>query len=157
VRLVLYEPDIPQNAGAMMRLSACFAVPVELIEPTGFVMADRHLRRAGMDYLEQVALTRHASYAAFEAWRREMQPEARLILLTTKGEQRYADFAFRRDDLLMVGRESAGVPEAVHQAADARVRISMVRGVRSLNVALAAAIVLAEALRQTGLLPGADE
>jgi tRNA (cytidine/uridine-2'-O-)-methyltransferase len=158
MRLVLYEPDIPQNAGTMMRLAACFGVPVEVIEPCGFIFSDRHLRRAGMDYLEHVALTRHDSLAHFEAWRCQHAAHARLLLLTTKGETAYQDFAYRADDLIMVGRESAGVPDAVHALADARLRIALVPGLRSLNVAVAAAMVLGEALRQTGLLPrGTDE
>jgi len=154
LRLVLYEPDIPQNAGAMMRLAACLEVPLELIEPCGFLLSDRHLRRAGMDYLAHLKLTRHSSYAAFEGWRRAVLPEARLLLLSTKGELSYLDFAFRPDDLLMVGRESAGVPEDVRASAAARLRIPLAPGRRSLNVALAAAMVLGEALRQTGLFPG---
>ncbi|MFI4986289.1 MAG: tRNA (cytidine(34)-2'-O)-methyltransferase [Alphaproteobacteria bacterium] len=154
MRLVLFEPDIPQNAGAMMRLAACLAVPIEVIEPCGFLLSDRHLRRAGMDYLAHLRLSRHSSYAAFEAWRQQALPQARLILLTTKGEDSYLDFAFRPDDLLMMGRESAGVPEAVHGGTSARLRIPMAQGLRSLNVALAAAMVLGEALRQTGLFPG---
>jgi len=154
LRLVLFEPDIPQNAGAMMRLAACLEVPLELIEPCGFLLSDRHLRRAGMDYLAHLKLTRHSSYAAFEGWRRAVLPEARLLLLSTKGELSYLDFAFRPDDLLMVGRESAGVPEDVRASAAARLRIPLAPGRRSLNVALAAAMVLGEALRQTGLFPG---
>ena len=157
MRLVLFEPDIPQNAGAMMRLAACLAVPIEVIEPCGFLLSDRHLRRAGMDYLAHLRLSRHGSYAAFEAWRLQALPQARLILLTTKAEGSYLDFAFRPDDLLMVGRESAGVPEAVHGRAAARLRIPMAQGLRSLNVALAAAMVLGEALRQTGLFPGSGQ
>ncbi len=152
MRLALYEPDIPQNAGIMMRLCACLGVAVELIEPAGFLLDDRRLRRAGMDYLAGVALTRHASWSAFEAGRAcEL---GRLVLLTTRAETPYTGFAFRPDDWILVGRESAGVPEAVHGAADARVRIPMVPGLRSLNVALAAAMVLGEALRQTGGFPG---
>lgn len=153
MRLVLYEPDIPQNAGALLRLCACLNLPAELIEPCGFLLSDRHLRRVGMDYLDLVTLTRHRSYAAFEAWRRASLPEPRLILLTTKGDTAYPDFAFRPDDLLMVGRESAGVPPEVARAADARLRIPLAAGRRSLNVASAAAMVLGEALRQTRQFP----
>ncbi|MBI3453264.1 MAG: tRNA (cytidine(34)-2'-O)-methyltransferase [Rhodospirillales bacterium] len=150
MRLALFEPDIPQNTGAMLRLAACLGVGVDLIEPCGFVWSDRRLRRAGMDYLAGVELARHASWPAY----REAQAgRGRLVLLTTAGDTPYADFAFRADDTLMVGRESAGVPAAVHAAADARLVIPMVAGRRSLNVALAAAIVLGEALRQTGRLP----
>ena len=153
MRLVLYQPDIAQNAGAMMRLAACLALPLELIEPCGFVLSDRRLRRAGMDYLAHLQLTRHASYAAFEAWRQGFVPPARLVLLTTRAEHSYLEFAFRPDDLLMVGRETAGVPEEVHASASARLKIPLASGRRSLNVALAAAMVLGEALRQTRLFP----
>jgi tRNA (cytidine/uridine-2'-O-)-methyltransferase len=153
LRLVLFEPDIPQNAGAMMRLCACLDVPMELVEPCGFLLSDRHLRRAGMDYLDHLRLNRHRSFAAFEAWRRQALPGARLVLLSTRGEAAYQDFAYRPNDLLMVGRESAGAPEAVHRAADARLKVPLAPGRRSLNVALAAAMVLGEALRQTRQFP----
>jgi len=153
MHLVLYEPDIPQNAGAMMRLAACLSLPLELIEPCGFALSDRRLRRAGMDYLERLKLTRHLSYAAFSRWRLSLDPVPRLILLTTRAERSYLDFAYAPDDFLMVGRESAGVPEEVHADASARLKIPLARGARSLNVALAAAMVLGEALRQTGLFP----
>lgn len=150
MRLVLYQPDIPHNTGAMLRLAACLGVGVDLIEPCGFIWSDRRLRRAGMDYLEGVALDRHASWDAFRR-----VGGGRLVLLTTKGASSYADFAFAPSDRLIVGRESAGVPDEVHAAAEARLRIPMTHGMRSLNVALAASIVLAEALRQTGRLPPA--
>jgi len=153
LRLVLFEPDIPQNAGAMMRLCACLDVPIELVEPCGFVLSDRRLRRAGMDYLEHLRMSRHRSFAAFEAWRHQALPEARLLLLSTHGEAAYQDFAYRPDDFLMVGRESAGAPEWVHDTADARLKIPLAPGRRSLNVALAAAMVLGEALRQTRQFP----
>ena len=153
MRLVLFEPDIPQNAGVMMRLCACLDVPMELVEPCGFVLSDRRLRRAGMDYLEHLRMSRHRSFAAFEVWRHQALPEARLLLLSTRGEAAYQDFAYRPDDLLMVGRESAGAPEWVHDAADARLKIPLAPGRRSLNVALAAAMVLGEALRQTRQFP----
>jgi tRNA (cytidine/uridine-2'-O-)-methyltransferase len=149
MRLVLFEPDIPQNTGALLRLSACLGVAVDIVEPCGFLFDDRRLRRAGMDYLELAQMTRHSSW---DAYRRAAR--GRLVLLTTRGETAYTDFAFRADDNLVVGRESAGVPEAVHGAADARLAVPMRAGARSLNVALAAAVVLGEALRQTGLLPG---
>jgi tRNA (cytidine/uridine-2'-O-)-methyltransferase len=148
MRLALYQPDIPQNAGALLRLGACLGVAVDIIEPCGFVLSDRRLKRAGMDYLAAVELVRHASWADFRADR-----PGRLILLTTKGALAYHRFAFRADDILLLGRESAGVPEAVHHAADARLKIPLRPGLRSLNVALAAAMVLGEALRQTGLFP----
>jgi tRNA (cytidine/uridine-2'-O-)-methyltransferase len=146
-RLVLYQPDIPQNAGTLMRMAACLDLPVEIVEPAGFDVSDRHLRRSGLDYLDHVAITRHRSFAAFEAWR--AGEGARLVLATTAGAVPYTAFAFRPGDCVMVGRESAGVPEAVHEAADARVVVPMRTGLRSLNVAVAAAMILGEALRQT--------
>ena len=149
MRLALFEPDIPQNAGAILRLAACFGVAVDLIEPLGFVLDDRRLRRVGMDYLARAAFARHESWKRFLADR----GGGRLVLLTTAGSIPYHRFAFRVDDTLLLGRESAGAPAHVHESADARLRIPMVEGARSLNVAMAAAIVLAEALRQSGLLP----
>jgi tRNA (cytidine/uridine-2'-O-)-methyltransferase len=149
MRLALYQPDIPQNAGSLMRLCACLGVGLDIIEPCGFLLSDRNLRRAGMDYLEGLALTRHVSWDQWQAGR----GPGRMVLLTTKAAQPYADFAFRPGDTLLVGRESAGVPDEVHDAADARLLIPMVAGMRSINVAQAAAMVLGEALRQTGLFP----
>jgi tRNA (cytidine/uridine-2'-O-)-methyltransferase len=149
MRLVLYQPDIPQNTGAILRLAACFGTAVDVVEPCGFVWDEPRIRRAGMDYLDTVALTRHASWDNYRA----SVPAGRLVLLTTRGDTSYADFAFRGDDRLLLGRESAGVPDEVHAAAEARLVVPMRPGLRSLNVALAAAIVLAEALRQTGGLP----
>jgi tRNA (cytidine/uridine-2'-O-)-methyltransferase len=148
MRLALFEPDIPQNCGTLLRLAACLGLAVDIIEPCGFLWDDRRLRRAGMDYLEAVELTRHSSWAAFR-----QGFAGRLVLLTTRAEAPYATFAFRPDDTLLVGRESAGVPEAVHEAASASLRIPMRRSARSLNVALAAAMVLGEALRQTKGFP----
>jgi tRNA (cytidine/uridine-2'-O-)-methyltransferase len=148
MRLALFEPDIPQNCGTLLRLAACLGLPVDIIEPCGFLWNDRLLRRAGMDYLEAVSLTRHVSWAAYRA-----AVSGRLILLTTRAQHPYAEFAFRADDNLLVGRESAGVPKEVHVAADARLRIPMRTGLRSINVALAAAMVLGEALRQTNGFP----
>ncbi|MBP2314080.1 tRNA (cytidine(34)-2'-O)-methyltransferase [Azospirillum soli] len=149
MRLVLFEPDIPQNAGTLMRLAAGLGVALDLIEPCGFVLDDRKLRRAGMDYLDQLAMTRHASWSAYAR-----APHAgRLVLLTTRGAIPYTDFAFAPDDRIMVGRESAGVPDEVHEAADARLVIPLKPPARSLNVALSAAMVLGEALRQTAALP----
>ena len=146
MRLALFEPDIPQNTGAMLRLAACFGVAVDIIEPCGFLLDDRRLRRAGMDYLDAVELVRHVSWDAYQ----DMRTGGPLLLLTTAGEVAYTSWRFGPDDTLLVGRESAGVPDAVHRAADARLRIPMVAGARSLNVALSAAMVLGEALRQTG-------
>ncbi|RYB07080.1 tRNA (cytidine(34)-2'-O)-methyltransferase [Lichenibacterium ramalinae] len=148
LRLALFQPDIPQNAGTMLRSCACLGVAAELVEPAGFPSSDRHFRRAGLDYLDALVLRRHASFAAFEAWRAGEAPRPRLVLLTTGAELDYRDFAFRAGDVLMVGRESAGAPPEVHAAADARVTVPMAAGFRSLNVAVAAAMVLGEALRQ---------
>jgi tRNA (cytidine/uridine-2'-O-)-methyltransferase len=150
-RLALFQPDIPQNAGTMLRMAACLGVPVEIVEPAGFDVSDRNLRRAGLDYLGSVTINRHASWRAFEEWRR--REGLRLVLATTKGALPYASFAFGRDDLILLGRESAGVPDEVHAAADARVVVPMQEGLRSLNVAVAAAMILGEALRQTGTFP----
>ncbi len=152
MRLVLFEPDIPQNTGSLMRLAACLGVPLDIVEPCGFHLEDRRLRRAGLDYLERLDLTRHASWQAYREAQRQI-PGARLVLLTTRGETPYTGFAFRPGDCLMLGRESAGVPEEVHRAADARLRIPIRPGLRSLNVALAGAMALGEALRQTGQQP----
>jgi tRNA (cytidine/uridine-2'-O-)-methyltransferase len=148
MRIALYEPDIPQNAGTILRLAACLGIEAHIIEPAGFPTTDRAFRRAGMDYLDQVALMRHTSWQAFELWR--ARAGARLILLTTHASIRYLDHAFQPGDILLFGRESAGVPQAVQQAADARLVIPMRAGLRSLNVAVAAAMVVGEALRQTG-------
>jgi tRNA (cytidine/uridine-2'-O-)-methyltransferase len=150
-RLALYQPDIPQNAGTMLRMAACLGVAVDIIEPAGFPTSDKHFRRAGMDYLDLCDITRHVSWSAFDAARRA--EGRRLVLLTTKGAVAHTDFAFAPGDTLMVGRESAGVPDAVHAAADARVVVPMRPELRSLNVAVAAAIVLGEALRQVGAFP----
>jgi tRNA (cytidine/uridine-2'-O-)-methyltransferase len=151
IRLVLFQPDIPQNAGAMMRLAACMGVSLDLVEPCGFPIDDQRMRRAGMDYIDKLDLVRHSSWDAFR-----QVPGGRLILLTTAGTLSHADFAFREDDRIVVGRESAGVPPEIHDAADARIRIPMRPGIRSMNVAQAAAIGVAEALRQTGQLPAED-
>jgi tRNA (cytidine/uridine-2'-O-)-methyltransferase len=150
MRLALYQPDIPQNTGALMRLAACMGVALDLIEPAGFLLSDRRLKRAGMDYLQALEWRRHRSWGAFLETR---PPQARLVLLTTGGTVLYHRFMFEPEDILLVGQESAGVPDAVRAAADARIRVPMRTGMRSLNVALAAAIVLGEALRQTGCLP----
>ena len=147
IRLALYQPDIPQNTGTLLRMAACLGVAVEIIEPAGFDLSDRHLRRSGLDYLDRVAITRHASWTAFEAWRREAG--IRLVLATTAGALPYTDFAYRDGDCLLMGRESAGVPEAVHAAADARIVVPIRAGLRSLNVAVAAAMIVGEAIRQT--------
>lgn len=147
MHLALYEPDIPQNTGTILRLCACLGVTAHLIEPAGFPISDRHFRRSGMDYLDQVIIERHASFAAFDEWRKSR--DLRLILFTTRGAAPYLDHAFTPGDVLMFGRESAGVPDPVHAAADARLLIPMQPGLRSINVAMASAMALGEALRQT--------
>jgi len=151
MRIALYEPDIPQNTGTILRLCACLGVEAHIIEPAGFPVTDRAFRRAGMDYLDRVALTRHGSFAEFEAWRRAHR--LTLVLLTTAAERSYLQHAYGEGEVLLFGRESAGVPQAVHAAADTRLRIPMREGLRSLNVAMAAAMVAGEALRQTGGFP----
>jgi len=151
MRIALYEPDIPQNAGAILRLAACLGIEAHLIEPAGFPTSDRAFRRAGMDYLDQVALVRHPNWETFEAWRKNAG--SRLLLFTTRANVSYLNHAFRPDDVLLFGRESAGVPTKVHDAADARLVIPMRSGLRSLNVATAAAMAAGEALRQTGGFP----
>jgi tRNA (cytidine/uridine-2'-O-)-methyltransferase len=148
MRIALYEPDIPQNAGTILRLAACLGVEAHIIEPAGFPVSDRAFRRAGMDYLDQVLIVRHGSWDAFEIWR--SKAHSRLVLLTTRGGVSYLDHTFQAGDILLLGRESAGVPEKVHEAADARLVIPMQSGLRSLNVAVACAMVVGEALRQTG-------
>jgi tRNA (cytidine/uridine-2'-O-)-methyltransferase len=148
MRIALYEPDIAQNTGTILRLAACLGVEAHIIEPAGFPTSDRAFHRAGMDYLEHVTLRRHVSWPAFEAWRRAER--LRVLLFTTAAATSYLDHAYRADDILMFGRESAGAPAAVHQAADARLLIPMRPGLRSINVAMAAAMALGEAMRQTG-------
>jgi len=151
--LALYQPDIPQNCGTMLRLCACLGVEATIIEPAGFPVSDRHFRRSGMDYLDAVNVSRHVSWRAFEEWR--APSGRRLVLLSTSAALPFTDFAFAPDDILMVGRESAGAPPEVHEAADARILIPIRPGIRSLNVAVCAAMALGEALRQTGLYPQA--
>ena len=155
MRVALYQPDIPQNTGTMLRLAACLGVPVEIIEPAGFDVSDRNLRRSGLDYLDQAAIARHVSWSRFEAWRAEAG--ARVVLATTKGALPYTSFAFAENDVILVGRESAGVPDEVHEAAAGRVVIPMRPGLRSLNVAVSAAMILGEALRQTNGFPPLPE
>jgi tRNA (cytidine/uridine-2'-O-)-methyltransferase len=153
IRIALYQPDIAQNTGTILRLCACIGAEAHIIEPAGFPASDRAFRRAGMDYLDHVALARHASFTAFEAWRHAAA--FKLVLFTTQAAQNYLDHAFGADEVLLFGRESAGVPQAVHAAADARVTIRMQPGLRSLNVAMAVAMAAGEALRQlTASQPG---
>lgn len=151
LRIALYQPDIAGNTGTILRMAACLGIAVDLIEPAGFDVSDRSLKRAGMDYLEMAALTRHIDFDRFENWR---QGEGRrVVLLSTRATLPYTDFAFKAGDIVMVGRESAGVPERVHDLADERLIIPMPGGGRSLNVALSAAMVAGEALRQIGQAP----
>lgn len=150
LRLALYQPDIAGNVGAVMRTCACLGTPLDLIEPMGFQWDDKRVARAAMDYIDHVSVTRHADWQAFER-----QAPGRLVLLTTRGATPLHAFAFAADDVLLFGRESAGVPEEVHARVDARVVIPMAPPLRSLNLSVSAAIVLAEALRQTGGWPGA--
>jgi len=148
--IALYQPDIAGNTGTILRLAACLGLAVDVIEPAGFDLSDRNLRRAGMDYLSSVQLTRHIDWKHFETWRQESG--RRLILASTKAAGLYTDFAYRPDDILLFGRESAGVPDHVHEAADGRVLIPMQAGQRSINVAMSAAMISGEALRQTGFV-----
>jgi tRNA (cytidine/uridine-2'-O-)-methyltransferase len=143
-RIALYQPDMPQNCGAIMRLCACFNIPLDLIEPFGFIWDDARVKRVAMDYIQHVNLSRHTDWQAFRA----AHTGQRLILLTTKGAVNYTDFEFKPDDILLLGRESAGVPEEVHAQVDARIVIPLQNGMRSLNVGMSAAIALSEALRQ---------
>lgn len=145
MRLALYQPDIPQNLGAFIRLSACLAVPLDIIEPCGFPVDDKRIRRAAMDYYDGARIARHASWSSFLRDR----PPGRLVLLTTKGASVFPGVAFQAEDILLFGRESAGAPAEVHDAADLRLRIPLQKGLRSLNVSLAGAMVVGEALRQT--------
>jgi tRNA (cytidine/uridine-2'-O-)-methyltransferase len=148
MRISLFEPDIPQNTGTMLRLAACLGLEVHLIEPAGFPVSDRAFRRAGMDYLDKVALTRHPSWPAFERWRGAHN--LRLVLFTTKAATSYLDHRYEARDILLFGRESAGVPDRVHEAADVRLRIPMRADMRSINVAMTCAMAVGEALRQAG-------
>ncbi|MGI9351793.1 MAG: tRNA (cytidine(34)-2'-O)-methyltransferase [Rhizobiaceae bacterium] len=145
--LVLFQPDIPGNTGTLLRLGACMGVNVHIIEPAGFRLDEKAFRRAGMDYIDQAVMQRHLDWLSFEIWRKERN--RRLVLLTTKCDVAYTEFEYQPDDLLMLGRESSGVPDNVHDVADARLTIQMNGGARSLNVALSGAMVLGEALRQT--------
>lgn len=148
LRIALYQPDIPGNAGTLLRLGACLGIGVDIIEPAGFVLSDANLRRAGMDYIAKAMLTRHVNWTHFEAWR--AGTGRRLVLASTKAAMPYTDFTFRPDDILLFGRESAGVPDDVHEKADTRLLIPMQAGQRSLNMAVSAAMITGEALRQTG-------
>jgi tRNA (cytidine/uridine-2'-O-)-methyltransferase len=146
IEIALYQPDIAPNAGTVIRMAACFGLKVRIIEPAGFVMTDSALRRAGLDYLDRAAIVSDASWNAF----REATAGRRIVLITTKADRAYTDFSFAPGDIILMGRESSGVPEDVHDAADARLLIPMRPGLRSLNVALACAMATGEALRQIG-------
>ncbi|ESY23100.1 MULTISPECIES: tRNA (cytidine(34)-2'-O)-methyltransferase [unclassified Mesorhizobium] len=148
LRIALYQPDIAGNTGTILRFAACLGLGADIIEPAGFPLSDKALKRAGMDYLEMAALTRHVDWNAFEDWRKGQA--CRLVLLTTKAATPYTGFSFAQGDILLFGRESAGVPDPVHQAADARLTIPMQPGTRSINVALSVAMVAGEAIRQLG-------
>ena len=147
MQIALFQPDIPQNTGTILRLCACLDVSAHIIEPAGFPVSDRHFRRSGMDYLDQVTISRHDSWSKFEQWRNDCR--YRLVLFSTRGVASYLDYRYGADDILLFGRESAGVPDDVVAAADARLTIPIKPGLRSLNVAMAAAMGLGEALRQT--------
>ncbi len=154
MQIALYQPDIPQNTGAILRLAACLDVGVHIIEPAGFDAGDRALRRAGLDYIEHTSITRHASFEAFEQWRKSK--DQRLVLLTTQAKTPYTSLSYKKNDILLLGRESAGVPDEVHQIADERIVVPMAAGRRSLNLVTAAAMVLGEALRQTDGFPDGE-
>ena len=154
MRLALFQPDIPQNTGTLLRLGACLDLPVDIIEPCGFIFNEKAMRRAGMDYLNMVNYRRHNSWQDFLAYRDQHPDEyGRIILLTTHASKPYTDFAFAPNDIILMGRESAGVPEAVHNIADARLLIPMNKNARSINVAVSAVMVIGEALRQTNQFP----
>jgi tRNA (cytidine/uridine-2'-O-)-methyltransferase len=152
MRMALLQPDIAQNTGTILRLCACFGIEAHIVEPAGFPISDRAFRRAGMDYLDHVTVVRHTSWTDFDTWRRA--EALRLVLMTTRAEASYLEHDFADDDIIVLGRESSGVPDEVHAAADVRVKIPMRPGLRSLNVAMAAAMVAGEALRQGGALRG---
>ena len=154
MRLALFQPDIPQNTGTLLRLGACLDLALDIIEPCGFIFNEKAMRRAGMDYLEQVSYRRHNSWQEFLAFR-QMHPDeyGRIVLMTTHASYPYTDFNFEKNDIILMGRESAGVPEEVHHTADARLLIPMNPNARSINMAVSAAMVIGEALRQTNLFP----
>lgn len=154
MRLALFQPDIPQNTGTLLRLGACLDLPIDIIEPCGFMFNEKAMKRAGMDYLEMANYRRHDSWHDFLQYRQKNPQEyGRIVLLTTHASKPYTEFEFQKNDIILMGRESAGVPEAVHQIADARLLIPMNEKARSINVAVSAVMVVGEALRQTGLFP----
>jgi tRNA (cytidine/uridine-2'-O-)-methyltransferase len=156
MRIALFQPDIPQNCGTILRLAACFGVAVDIIEPCGFVFDDRRFRRAGMDYLESVELVRHNDWETFKESQKKQETAPRLVLATTKASDHHTDFEFQPNDLLVFGRESSGVPLEVAEYCDEAIKIPMAPGTRSINIALSAAIILGEALRQTNGFPKED-
>ena len=147
IRIALYQPDIPQNTGTILRTAACFGISVDIIEPAGFELSDKALRRAGLDYLKHASLTRHHDWDAYLSWTNEA--DRRIVLFTSKATKTHTEFDFSESDILLMGRESAGVPETVHDAVDERIKIPIRDGMRSLNLAVACAIATGEALRQT--------
>ncbi len=154
MRIALFQPDIPQNTGTLLRLGACLDVPLDIIEPCGFIFNEKSMRRAGMDYVEMAQYLRHNSWEDFLNYRAQNTKEyGRIVLLTTKADMPYTDFEFKENDIILMGRESAGVPLEVHQKADARLIIPMNENARSINVAVSAVMVVGEALRQTKLFP----
>lgn len=156
MRLALYQPDIPQNTGTLLRLGACLGLAIDIIEPCGFMFNEKAMRRSGMDYLDFSNYRRHSSWNDFLNYRQEHPEEyGRIVLLTTKSSQSFIDFEFKSNDIILMGRESAGVPENVHQKADARLRIPMIQEARSINMAVSAAMAITEALRQTNGFPPA--
>ena len=154
MRLALFQPDIPQNTGTLLRLGACLDLPIDIIEPCGFIFNEKSMKRAGMDYIEKAEYRKHNSWNDFLKYREEHKDEyGRLILLTTKASTPYTDFKFKENDIILMGRESAGVPESVHQLVDSRLIIPMNANARSINVAISAVMVIGEALKQTNLFP----
>jgi|TARA_B100001079_G_scaffold220878_1_gene196773 tRNA (cytidine/uridine-2'-O-)-methyltransferase len=149
MRVALYEPDIPQNTGNILRLGACLGLNIDIIEPTGYIFDDKHLKRSAMDYVRHIEYERHLDWDSFFVWARDN--DFRLILLTTKSDKNYCNYSFQENDILLFGRESAGVPEKVHNAVDEKLTIPMVEGLRSLNVSSAVALVVGEACRQLNL------
>ncbi len=150
MRIALFEPDIPQNVGNIFRLGACLGIPIDIIEPTGFVIDDKKLKRASMDYYDYLRFKKHISWDKFYDWSKENS--YRLILLTTKSKQSYYNCKFQKNDILLFGRESAGVPEKVHNIVDERLTIPMVKGPRSINLSSSVAMVTAEVIRQLNLI-----
>lgn len=154
MRLALFQPDIPQNTGTLLRLGACLDLPIDIIEPCGFIFNERAMKRAGMDYLNLANYRRHNSWQDFLEYRKQHPEEyGRLILMTTKASIPYTDFKFKPNDIILMGRESAGVPDSIHQMVDSRLIIPMNQNARSINVAVSAVMVIGEALRQTNLFP----